>query len=302
MTGTDGAGRFRGIYPMQYAFFGPDGGLDRAAMGRQAEACIAKGAHGIAILGLGTEVSKLTEDERRQVLAWTAETVAGRVPLAVTVFGRTPEIQIDIVRAAQAAGADWVILQPPPIEGLSEADCQRFFGAVMEKSPLPVAIQNAPQYLGIGLSSESLKALRRNHANFTLLKGEATALAVSQVIEETGGELSVFNGRAGLELPDVLRAGCVGIIPASESIDRQARIFDLMASGRPDGEAERLYREILPMLAFVMDSMDPLLCYGKRIAARRLGLGPVHDRAPALTPTRFGLACAERYAATLGEL
>jgi dihydrodipicolinate synthase/N-acetylneuraminate lyase len=304
MTGIDDSGRFRGIYPMQYAFFGPDGALDRAAMGRQAEACIAKGAHGIAILGLGTEVSKLTEDERRQVLEWTAETVAGRVPLAVTVFGRTPQIQIDFVHAAQAAGADWVILQPPPIEGLSESDCQRFFGTVMEKSPLPVAIQNAPQYLGIGLSSESLRALRRNHANFTLLKGEGTALAVSQVIEETGGELAVFNGRAGVELPDVLRAGCVGIIPASESIDYQARIFDLMASGRPDdeAEAERLYQEILPMLVFLMDSMAPLLCYGKRIAARRLGLGPVHDRAPAMTPTSFGLACAERYAVALGDL
>jgi 4-hydroxy-tetrahydrodipicolinate synthase len=266
MTGTgDGpgdGGRFCGIYPMQYAFFGPDGGLDRAAMGRQAEACIARGAHGIAILGLGTEVSKLTEDERRQVLEWTAETVAGRVPLAVTVFGRTPEIQIEFVRAAQAAGASWVILQPPPIQGLSEADCRRFFGAVIARSDLPVAIQNAPEYLGIGLSPASLRALRRDHANFTLLKGEATALAVDQVIEETGGELAVFNGRAGLELPDTLRAGCVGIIPASESIDRQARIFDLMTSGRRDdeAEAERLYREILPMLAFFMDSMAPLLC------------------------------------------
>lgn len=297
-------GAFRGIYPMQYAFFGPDGGLDRRAMVRQAEACIANGAHGIAILGLGTEVGKLTEEERRQVLEWTAETVAGRVPLAVTVFGRTSEVQIEFIRAAGQAGADWVILQPPPIQCLSEAACQDFFGRVMEAAELPVAIQNAPEYLGIGLSPPSLVSLAEHHANFTLLKGEATALAVAQVIEDTGGRLAVFNGRAGLELPDTLRAGCVGIIPATESIDRQARIFDLMRRGdaEAEAEAERLYREILPMLTFVMDSMAPLLCYGKRIAARRLGLGEVHDRAPALAPTPFGLACAERYAAALGDL
>ena len=103
-------------------------------------------------------------------------------------------------------------------------------------------------------------------------EGPALAMIPARVIAETEGEFAVFNGRAGLELPDNLRAG---MIPASETIDRQ-------------------------------------LCYGKRIAARRLGLGAgkghegrarrLHDRAPALAPSPFGLACAERYAAELGAL
>ena len=56
---------FSGIYPMQYAFFARDGGLDRAAMRRQVQGCIGGGAHGVAVLGLGTEVNKLSEAERR---------------------------------------------------------------------------------------------------------------------------------------------------------------------------------------------------------------------------------------------
>ena len=113
MIGTDGAGRFRGIYPMQYAFFGPDGALDRDAMGRQAEACIAKGAHGIAILGLGTEVSKLTETERRQVLEWTAETVAGRVPLFCGTTALNTRDTIEQTRYAQDLGVDGTMLGIP---------------------------------------------------------------------------------------------------------------------------------------------------------------------------------------------
>ena len=45
-----------------------------------------------------------------------------------------------------------------------------------------------------------------------------------------------------------------------------------------------------------MQSIENFLCYGKRLTARRLGLGEVHDRPPALPPTPFGLASAERYA------
>ena len=64
--------------------------------------------------------------------------------------------------AAAEAGADWAILQPPPVRGMPEAEYIRFFGAVAEGSDLPIAVQNAPQYIGIGLSNRGLATLRRN--------------------------------------------------------------------------------------------------------------------------------------------
>ncbi len=293
---------FQGVYPILYAFFQADGSLDRAAMRRQVRGCLRNGAHGIAVLGLATEVSKLSEAERHQVMEWVAEDVGGRVPLAVTVYGASVAQQVSYVRAAKALGADWVILQPPPAKGLPEDEYVRFFGAVAERSELPVAIQNAPEYLGVGLSPQGLDTLRRNHENFTLLKGEGPALVIRRVIEQTAGKLAVFNGRGGLELPDNLRAGCAGMIPAPECFDRQARIFELMRTGNADdeAEAERIYQEILPLIVFLMQSIDNFLCYGKRITARRLGIAEVHDRAPAQRPTAFGLACAERCSAALG--
>lgn len=295
---------FRGIYPMLYAFFGPDGGLDRAALRAQVAHCVAAGVQGLAVLGLATEVDKLSLDERLRLLHWTAEDLDGRLPLAVTVFGDSVEAQADFLRAAQAAGADWAILQPPRRAALSEADCLEFFSAVMATSALPLAIQNAPEYLGIGLGVAAIETLRRRHGNFVLLKGEGPALTIREVIEANEGRLAVFNGRNGLELPDNLRAGCAGVIPGPETCAVQARIFELMAEGDPGGEAEaeRLYRDILPLLTFVMQSLETLHCYGKRILAWHLELGEVHDREPALAPTAFGLACARRHAEALTRL
>ena len=49
-------------------------------------------------------------------------------------------------------------------------------------------------------------------------------------------------------------------------------------------------------------SVPMLLCYGKRLIARRLGIATVHERAPELAPTAFGLAEVERMARMLGPL
>ena len=294
---------YNGIYPMLYSFFDKSGGLDREAMRRQVEAAVAAGVHGLATLGLASEVGKLSDSEQHRLVAWLAEDLAGRRPFAVTIAGPTIEAQHDKLRHAADHGAAWAILQPPR-RGISEDELLAFFDRVMATTQMPVAVQNAPQFLGVGLSAESLARLAGRHEHFTLLKGEGTAVEMQAVIETTRGKLATFNGRAGLELTDNLRAGCAGLIPSTETCDRQARIFDLMAAGDPqsEAEAERLYSEILPVLVFIMQGLDNLMCYGKRLAALRLGLGAVQDRAPAQAPTSFGLECLDRWAAVLGPL
>jgi len=290
--------RFHGIYPILYAFFDRDGKALRAPLVAQVEAAVKHGAHGVAVLGLATETNKLDVRERLQIMQWTAEALNRRLPLAVTVAEPSVHGQVAFVREAKDAGADWVILQPPPLAGFGEAEYLRYFGAVADGTDLPVAIQNAAQFLGVGLSNAGLKALHANHPNVRLIKGEAPAHVIAQLVQDTAGTFRVFNGRGGLELTDNLRAGCAGIIPAPECFDIQVRIYEAMRAGRED-EADRLYRDIAPLIEFMMSSLDTFVCYGKRIAARRLGITEVHDRAPCQHPSAFGLAMMERFLAKL---
>ena len=78
--------------------------------------CLAAGVDGIVVLGLATEVAKLTEAERREVIGWAAQDVAGRVPLGVTIYGNSITEQLALLqRAPKPLGADWLILQPPSV-------------------------------------------------------------------------------------------------------------------------------------------------------------------------------------------
>ena len=249
--------KIAGIWPIMYAFFDAGGRIDRAAMRRQIDACVAGRAHGVAVMGLATEVGKLDIRERRELLEWVAEDLGGRKPLVVTVAEPSVHGQVEMARAAEQLGAGWVILQPPAVAGLPETEYVRFLGAVADKVSVPVAIQNAPGYLGVSLSNAGLRELARQHPNVCLLKGEGPAVVIRRLIEETQGVFRVLNGRGGLELPDNLRSGCVGMIPAPECFDLQVRIFELMRTGRADDEveAERLYRGILPLIVFLMQSI-----------------------------------------------
>ena len=83
------------------------------------------------------------------------------------------------------------------------------------------------------------------------------------------------------------------MVPGSESCDVQKRIYNLATSSdHRDREAgEELYRQALPLIVFLMQSLDNLLCYGKRLAGLRYGIEAIQSRDPAPAPTEFGLSC-----------
>ena len=206
MSPTGNATTLHGIHAIVYALFDENEELDRAAMRRQTQLCLAAGVHGMAALGLATEVAKLSEAERRAVMDWVAEDTGGRVPLAFTIYGNSVAEQIAQLRHAESVGANWVILQPPAVGSFAAGEYIRFFGRVAEKSTIPVAIQNAPAFLGRGLTAEDIRLLTRQYPNISLLKGEGSAVEIERVIQLTEGRVPVFNGRAGLELIEGLRS------------------------------------------------------------------------------------------------
>ena len=290
--------RLHGIHAIVYALFDDAERIDHAAMQAQVRACLAAGVHGIAALGLATEVAKLREAEKCAVMDCVAQANAGAVPLAFAISGASVAEQRAQIRHAERAGADWVILQPPVAGSHGPAEYIAFFGQVAGETDLPVAIQNAPAYMGRGLTPDEIADLVTRHPNIRLLKGEGSAIDIRRVIEATRGQVPVFNGRGGLELTDNLRAGCAGFILAPDCVDHAVAIHDAFMRG-DEAAAEAHYARVLPAITFIMQSLESLICYGKRIYGLRAGVD-VFDRAPAQRPTSFGLELAQAHAARLG--
>lgn len=292
---------FSGVYPILYAFYDAHGRIDDGLMRLQVEKCIAAGAHGIAVLGLVTEVHKLDVNERQHLVQVVGRAIDGRVPYAVTVGEQSVHGQIAFARMAGDAGASWVILQPPSVKGYPEAEYVRFLGAVADGLDLPVAVQNNPVNMDVALSNASLLRLRDEHPNITMLKGEGPAVGVAELVRASQGRYAVFAGHGGKEYISNILSGCVGLIPAPDALDHQLVLHRLLVEGRL-AEAEALHARLLPLILFMTQSVPHLLCYGKRLFASRIGITEVHARAPELQPTAFGLDEVRRMTQGWGPL
>ena len=289
-----------GIYPMLYAFFDDRGVLRQDPFRLQVDVALGTQASGVAILGLGTEVSKLTFDERIDVLEVVAKRIDGRKPLLATVYGDTITEQIEFSKQAIQNGTSALMLQPPS-QKMDDAKLVGFFSKIISAVDCPVGIQNAPEFLGFGLSNESLISLANDHENFTIAKLECNAVNLESVASDLGDSVMLFNGRCGLELPDNLRAGACGLIPAIDTVDKTSEIFAEFTSGNEE-LADKLYADLLPVLCFVMQGIPHFLTYGKMLAAARLGIELGGSREPSLPATDFGRACIRRFLKHLGPL
>jgi 4-hydroxy-tetrahydrodipicolinate synthase len=229
---------------------------------------------------------------------WVAEDVNGRAPLGFTIYGQSVAEQLAMVRHAERAGAGWLVLQPPQVGTYPAEEYLSFFSRVIDRTGLPCAIQNAPQYLGRGLSDADIDLLRRRHSNFTVIKAEATAEDAARLKAMAGPDFMVFNGRGGLDMISCLDSGCDGFLLAPDLADYGARVMRLYDEGQRDA-ALALHRDVLPAITFIMRSLEHLICYGKRAFALRAGL-EVFDRAPALRPDAAELAEMKRLLAGLG--
>ncbi len=285
--------RFKGIHAVLFALFDANEELDRFAMASQMAWIRQASPDGVIVLGLATEVGKLSETEKRQIIDWAAQD-RGDLPLGVTVTGNSVAEQKSLAAHATAAGADWLILQPPLAGNYAPNEYINFMTRVGSDLSLPFAVQNAPQYLGRSLSSDDLNRLADNCPGFTHVKAEVSAGDLANLIAVSGDKLTVLNGRGGLEMTDCLRAGCEGFIVAPDVLSGVMNCLKHWRSG-DEASAEKAYASFLPAATFAMQSLEYLVCYGKRIFGFQTGI-TIYDRAPALRPTEAGLAYARGWA------
>ena len=290
-----------GIYPILYAFFDSNGALDRIAWRQQIEAIIAAGAPGIAILGLITEVAALSVQERRTLVAWAREDIADRVPLIATIAGKDLNEAKVLAQDAEAAGANALIIQPPLNTKCNESELIAFFSEIMKTVSLAVGIQNAPEFLGVGLSAASVLTLAEQCENFRLMKGEGPVSIVKTYIEKLSPQIAIFNGRGGLELSDNLRAGCYGIVPAPDCADIQIALHRAFQE-KDEVRMDAIYGDILPYIVFAMQSLDIAIAYGKRMFAMRAGIdNACACRIVATAEDPFLLDAMHRWSARFGS-
>ena len=257
------------------------------------------GSHGIVAFGLAGEVLKLSADERRQLTDVIVDEVAGAVPVFVGAGAPSVRVSVELARHAEQAGASCIVLPAPMGGALGDATLVDYFARIASAVSLPVMIQDAPAYLGVGLGPEVVRQIGAAAENVRLVKLEAGPVEMSGWIGHLGAEFAIWGGDGGVYLLDCVRTGAAGIIPGVDLVDLIVRVYEAEVRGE-SALAEECFGAILPTLVFEMQhSIDHYNACAKRVLVQRGILDNGGLRAPAASLDGVSTTLLDRHLAGL---
>jgi 4-hydroxy-tetrahydrodipicolinate synthase len=271
-----------GIIPIVAAAFTRSGVLDEDSFQSLIRHLIATNASALTLFGLATEFYTLTDDERarmqRLMLAETSrsESVGG----IVSITDHSWEVACQRARDAEAQGADALMLLPPYFLGPSEDAILEHLKRVIGSVKIPVIVQYAPVQTGVRIPPEVFLKLRDllPNADFIKVETQPPGRYVSQLVVRSEGRLKSLVGYAGLQMPDVLARGAVGIQPGCSFTEIYVELWRLWS--RDKSAFLLLHSRLLPFINYWMQSVELIIRVEKVILKRRGIIASDYCRSP----------------------
>jgi 4-hydroxy-tetrahydrodipicolinate synthase len=261
---------FKGVcVPICTPFVEGGEALDEGALKAHIDWLVECGVHIILACGGTGEFAYLREAERRRVSELTVRHVAGRAHVFVQTSAVNTADAVENSRAAQAAGADALMVLPPYFEGPSMDGVRWHYERIARSVDLPIVVYNIPQNTNIditpGIFSELLK-----FDNIRYIKDSTANLVRIQQLVVTGG--GVFNGGDPIAFQALL-AGSIGAIwGAANAMPREAVMLYASVTEGKLADAAALWARMLPsQLFFWTHDYNPSIKAATDLVGRSVG-------------------------------
>lgn len=273
----------RGVCPVLEVPFHPNEEVDLDSFDRVVAHVIGTGVSAVMFPGFASEFHKLSAHERhdlRDVLLARTRDEPG-VCTVISVPDHATRVAVAEARAAVTAGADALNLLPPHFLGPSLAAVRDHIEAVLSAvHPVPVVLQYAPAQTGTALDAGAIATIAREHSNLCLVKVESTPPGT--MIKALGRQrppLPAMVGHAGLQLPDALRRGAVGVQPGCSITELYVRFWNLWTTGDQESALD-LHRRLQPYLSYWMQGIELIIAAEKLLSYQRGIISAPTCRAP----------------------
>lgn len=209
----------QGVLPVIQLPYHDDYTIDYATLQREIEWVFDAGADGIT-LALVTEIFRLTDAERDELVVAAVKASHGRGPVIVSVGDESNEKVVRHSRAAESAGADALMAIPPALTICTDEEISGYFAAMVEATVLPLILQDASGFLGNSIAIETQAALYDRYPGRIMFKPEAHPIVeqVKALRDATRGAGSVFEGAGGRALVESFPHGISGTMPGADCV------------------------------------------------------------------------------------
>lgn len=240
--------------------FKNDLSVDFDALGKVIDAMIDGGVEYLITLGTTGETPTLEKQEKKDIVNYTFEKVAGRVPVVVGVGGNNTQEVVKDLGYFPLDKAAAVLSAAPYYNKPSQEGIFQHYKTVAEASPKPVILYNVPGRTGRNMSAattlrlahevanvagmkeasgdmlQCMEILRDKPADFLVVSGD-DALAMAQIACGMDGVISVAANAFPRQFSDMVRAALKQDMTTAKKLnDPLLKAYDLMfAENNPAG-------------------------------------------------------------------
>ncbi|MGD9913547.1 MAG: 4-hydroxy-tetrahydrodipicolinate synthase [Rhizobiaceae bacterium] len=261
--------------------FDQDGRFDAKAFRAFLEWQIGEGTHGFVPVGTTGESPTLTHDEHREVVKTCIEVAKGRVPVVAGAGSNNTEEAVGLVKFAESAGADAVLVVTPYYNRPTQRGLYAHFAAVAKATTLPVIIYNIPPRSVIDMSPETMGRLANDFKNIAGVK-DATG-KIERVSEQRitcGKDFVQLSGEDASALGFNAHGGLGAISVTSNVAPRLCSEFQEASLAGDGNKALELQDRLMPLHKALF--VEPGLC-GAKYALSKLGRVQNVVRSPLVT-------------------
>ncbi len=239
-----------GIFNILATPFDAQEQLDLPSLRRLVEFQLDKGVYGLTILGVLGEAGKLSVDERRLVMETVMETVGGQVPVVVGTSHPQLTTCIDLTKAAIQAGADGVMVAPPPMTKPTDDEIIELYARIAEAVDCSIVVQDFPPVNGVIMTADMLARLPGRVPNARYLKLEDPPLMEKiAAIRARTDALTIFGGLGGMFLLEELQRGAAGTMTGFAFSEVLVAVYQAFQAGEM-ARAEAIFDRYLPLIRY----------------------------------------------------
>ncbi len=233
-------------------------GIDFEKLGELLDWHVANFTDAIIICGTTGEASTISDDEKKAAYKYTAERIAGRIPVIAGTGSNDTHHSIELSKYAESVGCDGVLCVTPYYNKTTQKGLIAHYTAIADSINIPVIIYNVPGRTGLNINPDTLKVLSK-HKNIAGVK-EASG-NISQVVEIgmfCDESFCMYSGNDDQVVP-LLSVGGIGVISVVANI--APKVMHDMVVSFLDGDAKRameLQLSIKPLNDALFCEVNPI--------------------------------------------
>ena len=220
---------------------------------------IANGTDAIIICGTTGESSTLTHEEHLEAIRFTAEKVAGRIPVVAGTGSNCTETAVYLSQEAEKYGVDGVLLVSPYYNKATQKGLIAHFTKIANSIKIPVILYNIQSRTGVNLAPETIAYLAKNVENIVAVKEASGNISqIAKVAQLCGDSIDIYSGNDDQIVP-ILSLGGKGVISVlsnvapKETHDIVAKFLDGDVAG-----SRELQLRALPVIEKLFCEVNPI--------------------------------------------